>query len=507
MGGEARVDPPIKIMIDVKKINSGPTTYEDWYDLGHTIIPCQRGTPEIKSWTSLDLKITKEEWKQKYSDCEIALRLDGIIDLDIDNRIAKRFVDKYIITCGAISGRPSNAKSHYWWKGQLEKATFSLPKDLIKYYEQFDSKHGATLCEIRSGHQYYTIVPGSFHSKDPEYVNWEHYTGIKEYPGDLNKDLRKIALSTALCILYAPKGSRDEYCTAIAGVLIKQTNWKDDEINEFIDNLAVAANDDEAESRKNKGTTARKAKRVFGMPKLAEILECEVKTIAHLFSWVGAKDKSLTDVKIIADEAIGDIVEYGQNRYLVPVRGTFQGKPFTKIIKVDGPTLQNKKAFYDAAIEKGRAWLPNLKSKDFDAIMEMKFNARTQSLDYVEEANEDLVFIKHFTNYIKQEKAFTDKKELFAYDLPWFNKSKNYLEFKLNKFEDYLQSQKVNLKRVDLVLSIQGILKAKRIKGHYKKNSLVSWRIENPTLEKEDIILEGEYTEEMEAIDFEKDRA
>jgi len=93
VGGEARVDPPIKIMIE-NKID-GPTTYENWYELGHTIIPCQRGTPEIKSWSSLDLNITKEEWKQKYSDCEIALRLDGVIDLDIDNRIAKRFIDKY----------------------------------------------------------------------------------------------------------------------------------------------------------------------------------------------------------------------------------------------------------------------------------------------------------------------------------------------------------------------------------------------------------------------------
>ena len=300
-------------MIDVKKINGGPTTYEDWYDLGHTIIPCKHGTPEIKSWSSRDLKITKEEWKQKYSDCEIALRLDGVIDLDIDNRIAKRFVDKYIITCEAISGRPSNPKSHYWWKGQLEKAAFSLPKDLIKYYEH--APHGATLCEIRSGHQYYTIVPGSLHSKDPEHVKWEHYSSIKEYSGNLNKDLRKIALSTALCILYAPKGARDEYCTAIAGVLVKQTNWKDDEINDFIYNIAVAANDDEAESRKSKGTTGRVANRNFGMPKLAEILECEVKTIAHLFSWVGAEDKSLADVKIIADESIGDILEYGQDRY------------------------------------------------------------------------------------------------------------------------------------------------------------------------------------------------
>mgnify|MGYP000279878929 CR=1 FL=1 len=80
-------------------------------------------------------KITKEEWKDNYSEKEIGLRLDKTIDLDIDNRIAKRFVDKYIITCDAISGRPSNPKSHYWWKGQLEKAAFSLLKELKRYFQ------------------------------------------------------------------------------------------------------------------------------------------------------------------------------------------------------------------------------------------------------------------------------------------------------------------------------------------------------------------------------------
>jgi len=502
---KARVEAPIKIMIDVKKINGGPTTYENWYELGYTIIPCKHGTPEIKSWSGLNLKITKEEWKQKYSDCEIALRLDGVVDLDIDNRIAKRFVDKYITTCEAISGRPSNPKSHYWWKGQLEKAAFSLPKDLIKYYEH--AIHGATLCEIRSGHQYYTIVPGSLHSKDPEHVKWEHYNSIKEYSGDLNKDIRKIALSTALCILYAPKGSRDEYCTAIAGVLVKQTKWKDDEINDFIYNIAVAANDDEAESRKSKGTTGRGANRNFGMPKLAEILECSVKTIAHLFSWIGAEDKSLADVKVIADESIGDIIEYGQDRYKIEVTGKLEEKPFTKTIIVNGPTLMNQAKFYDAVVTQAQVWIPKMKSGDFETIMRMKFETRKKAKNYEEDANESLVFVKHFTNYIKQEKAFTDKKELFVYDLPWFNKPDNYLEFKLNKFEDYLQSQKVNLKRVDLVLSIQDILKAKKIRGHYKEKSLVSWRIDNPDIENEDIVLEGEFTEGTEAIDFEKDRA
>ena len=500
--------PPIKIMIDNKKITDGPTLYDEWLDLGYTIIPCKGGLPEkeAKGWSHPDFSIKKEEWKNTHPDCEIAVRLDNLVDLDIDNSIAKRFVDKYIITCGAISGRPSNSKSHYWWKGQLKKEAFTLPKDLIKYYEK--APHGATLCEIRSGSNFYTIVPGSLHSKNHEYVRWEHYDGIKEYSGDLNKDLRKIALSTALCILYAPKGSRDEYCTAIAGVLVKQTKWKNDEINDFIYNIAIAANDDEAENRKSKGTTGREANRNFGMPKLAEILECSVKTIAHLFSWVGAEDKSLADVKVIADQAIGNIIEYGHDRYLIPVKGTLQGKTFTKIIKVNGATLMTKKTFYDAAIEKGQVWLPDMKSTEFIVIMQMKFHARTKSEDYVEEANEDMVFIKHFTSYISRVKAFTNKKELINYKLPYFNQSKNLLYFNLDNFEDYLQSQKINLDRVDLVLKMQDILKAKKDRGKYNNKSLVSWKIEDPDLPNEDLIIEGESVEEIGGLinDFEKDR-
>ena len=100
MGGGARVKPPIKIMIDNKKITGGPTLYDEWLDLGYIIIPCKGGLPEkeAKGWAHPDFSIKKEEAKNTHPDCEIAVRLDNLIDLDFDNSIAKRFVDKYIIT-------------------------------------------------------------------------------------------------------------------------------------------------------------------------------------------------------------------------------------------------------------------------------------------------------------------------------------------------------------------------------------------------------------------------
>jgi len=506
VGGRARVKPPIKIMIDDKKLNSGPATYEDWYDLGYILIPCEGGKAVVKKWSDTNFTITKEEWKSRYLDKELGLRLDTLVDLDIDHSRAKEFAKKWIIGCDAVFGRDHNPTSHYVWKQKLTAQQFTLPNELDRYVEH--AAHGKCLCEIRSGESNYTIAPASLHSRNHEHVRWERYEGFTEYVGDLNKVLRKIALATALSILYAHKGQRDEYCTAIAGVLIKQTDWDDAEINDFIYDIAVISNDDEAENRRNKGSSTRTAKRQFGMPKIAEIVECKAHSIATIFSWIGAEDKSLADVKVIADESIGDIIEYGQDRYKIEVTGKLEGEVIKTIIIVDGATLMNQKAFYDAVISQAQVWIPKMKPGDFETIMRMKFETRKKSEDYVDEANNNLVFKKHFTSYISRVKAFTNKKELVNYKLPYFNQSKNLLYFNLDNFEDYLQSQKINLDRVDLVLKMQDILKAKKDRGKYNNKSLVSWKIEDPDLPNEDLIIEGESVEEIGGLinDFEKDR-
>jgi len=516
VGVDARVDTPIKIMIDEKYIKDSPNTYEDWYNLGYIIIPCENGRPTVKKWSDTDFKITKEEWKDKHLDKEIGLRLDNTIDLDLDHTRAKVFAKKYLTNCNTISGREHNPTSHYWFKGKLPAQKFSLPNELKRYVEH--AAHGQCLCEIRSTETNYTIVPGSLHSKHREYVRWEKYEGFNMYVGDLNKILRKIALATALSILYAPKGQRDEYCTAIAGVLIKQTNWEDSEINDFIYDIAVESNDDEAENRKNKGSTTRASKKPFGMPKLAEIIECRTENIASIFSWIGVQDKSLVEVKQVADESIGEIIEYGQNRYKIKVTGKLEGNNFTKDITIDGPTLMNQKAFYDAVVSQAQVWMPKMKVTQFEEIMKLKFESRVKSDKYVEEANENLKFIKYFKNYIRQNKASVQKKELANYGIPYYNLPKQTLEFDLDSFEDYLHTQKINLQRVDLVMKIQDILKAKKNRGKYKNEetgnikSLVSWKIDKPDIANEDIEYEGEIVENKskEGVllfnDFEKDR-
>ena len=103
---------------------------------------------------------------------------------------------------------------------------------------------------------------------------WDKFASINSYPGNLEEDISIIVLSTALSILYAPTGARDDYCTAIAGVLSQHTDWSEDNINNFIYNLAVRSGDDEANKRMAKGTNAKNTKtKNFGFPKLAEILD------------------------------------------------------------------------------------------------------------------------------------------------------------------------------------------------------------------------------------------
>ena len=78
------------------------------------------------------------------------------------------------------------------------------------------------------------------------------------------------------------------------------------------------------------------------------------------------------------------------------------------------------------------------------------------------------------------------------------------IQFNLDMFEDYLESQKINMKRVDLVMKIQMILEGKKIHGKDPNNkSFVYWKIDKPDIDKEDILVEGEVVEEVKQIDYE----
>ena len=152
-------------------------------------------------------------------------------------------------------------------------------------------------------------------------------------------------------------------------------------------------------------------------------------------------------------------------------------------------------------MKQAQIWLIKVKDHIFNDMMRKKFNARTQSEDYVEEAAEDMVFIKYFQQYIHKEQAYTDSSSLLEYKRPHFHLKKRYLEFNLNSFEDFLVEKRVGTERVDLILNIQRILKAKKIRGKIKEKSCVRWRIDEYNVPQDDLIIEGEATEIKEITD------
>ena len=482
----------------MNKVNdNAPKTYEDWLDTDHIIIPCEKKQSVVKKWSDINFKITKEEWKSEHVNKQMGLRLDKYIDLDIDNDFVKYFTDYYIKKCGAIFGRKNSPTNHYLWAGTTKPKKFILPKDLQKIYENY--AHGATLCEIRHDIKQYTLVPETKYHTTNEVIEWEHFEGIHEYTGDLQMDVGKLALSTALCIIYPDKGDRDNFCTAVAGVLLNHTKWKPEDIDDFIYRIAVIAKDHDPEKRKNKGTSHAKAQRKLGMPTIAQSVgDCSVSAIQTLFSWVG-----ITNEAVEGQAAIGDIIEYGQNRYLVKVNAVVDDKPKQVEIIVTGPTLMKQHLFYDEVISQASVWVPKMKPVEFEKIMRAKFEARGRSENYVEEANEDLKFIKYFKEYISKKKASTDRKELYVYKLPYYDMGRRSIQFNLDEFETHLESQKINMKRVDLVLKLQRVLEAKKIHGKYDGASCIYWSIKNYDISKDDLNIEGEVVEEAKQITYE----
>ena len=469
-------------------MNKEPISYVDWLDLGRVIIPCLKGTPKVKKYTDPDFKIEKDIWNRDHETAEIALRLDNDVDLDVDNEFVKKFVHFYVKDCGAIFGRDGNPTSHYLWsnKSKIPFTQFKLADEFEKDFKNFP--HGSMICELRTERKRYTIVPGSLHSKSKTNVRWEKFEEIREYQGNLLIDVGKAALSAALTIIYPTTGSRDEYCTAIAGILVKNSDWTDEQIDLFVSRIAEAANDDVKE-RSKKGTTTRTTDRKFGVNKIHELTGYSHRNIQGLFNWIGLFQNITTQV---SQDTIDFIEEYGANRYNVYLNVPEKEEMVQRKIWIDGPSLMNPKIFYDLAMSQAKVWLPRMKAKEFEEMMMAKFYVRKFSKDYVKEAEDREQFKRIFLDYLDIKGVYTDKEQLFVHKLPYYNSKKSTIEFDLSNFEKELVKNRINLERVDLVNKIQTILKAKRDRGKYEGKSCVAWVIEGETTSNKKIIWEGE---------------
>lgn len=472
-------------------MNKEPITYEEWLNLGKVIIPCYKGIPKVKGYTDENFKIEKDIWKRDHETAEIALRLDDVVDLDVDNPVAKKFLNYYVNDCGAIFGRDGNETSHYLWanKTNINFKQFPLPDEFQKDYKDFP--HGSMICELRTERRRYTIVPGSLHSKSKTNVRWEKYQEIREYQGNLTLDVGKVALSSALTIIYPGEGKRDEYCTAIAGILLKNSDWTIEQIDFFIAKIAEEANDN-VKQRSKKGTTTSKTDRKFGVNKISEITGYSHQSIQALFNWIGLF-KNITAQ--VSKDMIDRVEQYSKDRYYVYLNVPEKEEVKEKRIFIDGKTLMDSQSFVKAAMEQAQAWMPRQKQHDFEQVMMPKFAKRTQSKEYEKEAEEEYKYKRYLREYFITKGIYTDKEQLAIHKLPYYNFKKSCIDFDLDNFENYLSKNNINLPRPDLVQKVQTIYKATKKHSEYNKKSLVLWRIEGEGAKERSIVWEGEAVE------------
>ena len=216
----------------------------------------------------------------KYGD-NIGLHLVDVIDIDIDNPTCHKFLDKIKSKCGRIYGRKSNPDSHLQFKGNTAHKKIMMHTGFIRYYEKFS--HGRTIIEIRNGIGKQSVFPGSIINN--EEVKYTKEDQLLEYDGNIQKDIAQVAFATMLTIIFAPKGTRDDFCYAVGCILARHGNWKTEKINDLIYKVAVAAgHSKDAKSFQKRDFESKKG---FGLPTLKKILNVNYDALTDLFKVVG----------------------------------------------------------------------------------------------------------------------------------------------------------------------------------------------------------------------------
>ena len=258
-------------------------TIEQYRENNFPIIPCKKNSriPIGDQWQEANIEFQPGD--------NIGLHLTEHIDIDVDNIICHKFLASIKQRGCAIYGRQSNPESHLIFKGQTKYEKYVMDQSFAPWFNKYRKK--ATILEIRSGKGKQSIVPGSI--IDDELVEWNRYIEPEEYPGNLQKDIELVVFATMLSIIYPAKGQRDDFCYAIACLLMKWGKWSEDKINTFIYELSEASEPPETRDRnsiKDKhGTKAYKGNKPKGLPWLINEAGYTEQGIKRIFEVIGIK--------------------------------------------------------------------------------------------------------------------------------------------------------------------------------------------------------------------------
>lgn len=278
-------------------------------------LPIKRGQKGclLAGWA--DLRIEDDDIDSNFPDgVNIGILLGdasgGLIDIDLDNRIALEFADKFLPATDAIFGRPSKPRSH-----RLYRITESTRRIAYEVPGRGDDR---MLVEIR-GNGCQTNAPPSIHVSDEE-IAWSDEGGPATVSRDeLQYATTLLAIATLIALNWPNPTShtRNDLALALAGGLIS-AGLKQDAVEKILRTAVTRCDDEEADRRVEvvAATVAKynAGKPIVSWPKAEEILGVPI--IQRLRKWAGdavaANDRGATEAfegEDLSDEALTEIAQ------------------------------------------------------------------------------------------------------------------------------------------------------------------------------------------------------
>jgi putative DNA primase/helicase len=260
-------------------------------------IPARQKRPLLRDWTSL--RLTEADLPAHFSkEVNIGVILGdssaGLVDVDLDCRQALALADYFLPRTQSVFGRTSKPRAHRFYN-----CTPAPPP------RKFTAPDGECLLELRSTGQQ-TVVPPSVHPSG-EAIAWET-NGEPAHVGgpELTWRIAHVAAAALLARRWPGQGRRHESALALAGMLLG-AGWSANQARDFVFAVALAAGDEEAQSRvRDVDTTAERlasGSTATGGPTLAEIIGDDAVRVAR--EWLKLPkgsgeaeklDRALTDV-------------------------------------------------------------------------------------------------------------------------------------------------------------------------------------------------------------------
>jgi len=290
-GKSSITTPPAKPTLPSKPMQreETPPTLESAASLlnrGYAVIPAPAGEKGIQRGGWKDERHTGADLPRVFKPGDNIAVLNGEpsgnrIDVDLDCNGAVALAEDFLPPTGEVFGHTTRPRSHRIYRvtsGTLPKSKkFATP-----------GRGGETLVEIRSTGSY-TLAPGSRHP-DGDVYRWDSEGEPASVDGgELSKCMARLAAATLVVRNYPGRGNRHNMVLALAGVLLRNSDWEVDEVEHFIRAVAVAAGDTEVEDRLAAvHSTAEKLSAdepTTGLPTLADALGQDA---AKLFKkWLG----------------------------------------------------------------------------------------------------------------------------------------------------------------------------------------------------------------------------